>query len=186
MNFSLLFFAVVKTHVLAIDKIDWLCPDNGSKHKTNNYELVHQKKACVVRRGDIFNLALISKDRTFDLNKDRISLTFEFGDFPSIVKGTKVICPMFQKRDFSFNDNWEVLFDRRLGQRIETMVRIPSTAPVGLWRLTVDTWQDGPTRFTHQRTFKSDEQLYILFNPFVDSKFFLSFCLLNGCKFRKI
>ena len=77
---------------------------------------------------------------------------------------------MHQRRDFSINDSWEALFDRRLGQRVEVMVRIPSTAPVGLWRLSVDTWQDGPTRYSHQRTFRTEEQFYILFNPFVESK----------------
>ena len=150
--------------------MDWLCLDNGAKHKTNQYELVSQKKACIVRRGDIFNLALRCRDRAFDVNKDRISLTFEFGLNPSVFKGTKAVTEMLQKRDFSLSsDNWETLFDRRLGQRIELMVRVPANAPVGLWRLTVDTWQEGPTRYSHQRTFRTEEQLYILFNPFVDS-----------------
>ena len=87
------------------------------------------------------------------------------------MSGTKAVTEMYQRRDFSLNDTWEALFDRRLGQRVEVMVRIPSTAPVGLWRLTVDTWQDGPTRYSHQRTFRTEEQFYILFNPFVESKF---------------
>ena len=78
---------------------------------------------------------------------------------------------MLQRRDFSVNDNWEALFDRKLGQRIEVMVRIPSTAPIGLWRLSVDTWQDGPTRYSHQRTFRTEEQFYILFNPFAESEY---------------
>ena len=77
----------MKTHVLAIDGVDWLSHDNGSKHKTSPYELVAQKKACIVRRGDIMNLTLKCRDRAFDLNKDRISLTFEFGINPSVVKG---------------------------------------------------------------------------------------------------
>ena len=115
----------VKSHVLAIEGVDWLCLDNGAKHKTSQYELVSQKKACIVRRGDIFNLALRCRDRAFDINKDRISLTFEFGNNPSIVKGTKAVTEMLQKRDFSLTDSWETLFDRRLGQRIELMIRVP-------------------------------------------------------------
>ena len=161
---------VVKSHVLAVEGIDWMIADNGAKHKTNNYELVGQKKGCVVRRGDVLNLAIKCKDRAFDINKDRVSLSFEFGANPSVVKGTKVVTELLQRRDFSLHDTWETLFDRRLGQRIEVMVRIPSNAPVGLWRLSVDTWQEGPTRFTHQRTFRTEEQFYILFNPFVESE----------------
>ena len=64
-----------------------------------------------------FSLAIKCKDRAYDLNKDRISLTFEFGQNPSMVKGTKAVTEMLQKRDFSMNDTWETLFDRRLGQR---------------------------------------------------------------------
>ena len=182
---------------MAIEGVDWLSHDNGAKHKTNQYELVSQKKACIVRRGDVFNLALRCRDRAFDVNKDRVRLTFEFGTNPSIVKGTKAMTEMLQKRDFSLSDSWETLFDRRLGQRIEIMVRIPSNAPVGLWRLVIDTWQgnitslkpffncsttllsfkgylsilfsDGPTRYSHQRTFRTEEQFYVLFNPFMDS-----------------
>lgn len=48
------------------------------------------------------------------------------------------------------------------------MIRIPTWAPVGLWRLSVDTWQDGPTRYSHQRTYKTEDQFYVLFNPFVE------------------
>ena len=54
------------------------------------------------------------------------------------------------------------------------MVRIPSMAPVGIWRLAVDTWQDGPTRYSHQRTFRTEEQFYVLFNPYVESKLYSS------------
>ena len=56
-------FSVIKTHVLAVEGVDWLLTDNGAKHKTSNYELVNQKKACIVRRGDVFSLAIKCKDR---------------------------------------------------------------------------------------------------------------------------
>ena len=55
-----------------------------------------------------------------------------------------------------------------LEKRVEVMIRIPTWAPVGLWRLSVDTWQDGPTRYSHQRTYKTEDQFYVLFNPFVE------------------
>ena len=55
--------------MLAVEGIDWMYLDNGAKHKTGSYELVSQKKACIVRRGDVFNLAIKCKDRTFDMNR---------------------------------------------------------------------------------------------------------------------
>ena len=48
------------------------------------------------------------------------------------------------------------------------MIRIPTWAPVGPWRISVDTWQDGPTRYSHQSTYKTEDQFYVLFNPFVE------------------
>ena len=51
--------------------------------------------------------------------------------FCHLFTGSKAVTEMYQRRDFSLNDTWEALFDRRLGQRVEVMVRIPSNAPVG-------------------------------------------------------
>ena len=51
--------------------------------------------------------------------------------FCHLFSGSKAVTEMYQRRDFSLNDTWEALFDRRLGQKVEVMVRIPSNAPVG-------------------------------------------------------
>ncbi len=40
------------------------------------------------------------------------------------MKGTKAVVEMMQKRDFSLGGAWEALFDRRLGQRVEVMVKV--------------------------------------------------------------
>ena len=56
--------------------------------------------------------------------------SFKLSTYP-LLSGSKAVTEMYQRRDFSLNDTWEALFDRRLGQRVEVMVRIPSNAPVG-------------------------------------------------------
>ena len=56
--------------------------------------------------------------------------------------------------------------------KVETKKKLlKNSLPLGLWKLTVDTWQDGPTRYSHQRTFRTEEPFYILFNPFVESEY---------------
>jgi hypothetical protein len=71
------------------------------------------------------------------------------------------------------NPEWEALFDRRVGHRVELLIRIPPNVGVGLWKLSVLTWfgekpfgQNGGMSQIHH----SDDPFYILFNPFVESK----------------
>ena len=73
------FFSDVKTHVVQIEGVDWFARENGAKHHTDKFELVEERRACIVRRGDVFGFAVRCKNRTFDLNRDRLALIFEFG-----------------------------------------------------------------------------------------------------------
>ena len=77
--FAAMFFSDVKTHVIQVDTLDWFPRENGAKHKTDYFELVTLQKACIVRRGEIFGLAIICKNRPYDLNRDRMALMVEFG-----------------------------------------------------------------------------------------------------------
>jgi len=65
--------------VIQVDAIDWFIRENGAKHHTDSFELVGQQKACIVRRGDVFGLAIIFAQRPFDLNRDRMAICVEFG-----------------------------------------------------------------------------------------------------------
>lgn len=53
-------------------------------------------------------------------------------------------------------------------------MKIPSTAPVGIWKLIIETssGNSGPLRHTCK------EQLYVLFNPWVQGKSFISISLV--------
>lgn len=65
-------------------------------------------------------------------------------------------------------DVWSVLFDRKSGQRVDAVVKIPVDLPVGLWRLSVTTWYGD--RMFEQKVFHSPDPFYVLFNPFHTGK----------------
>ena len=68
------------------------------------------------------------------------------------------------------SSKWEAVFERKAAaNRIDINVHLPVTAPVGMWRLTLETWYGG-RRFDRSK-YKSDEAVYILFNPFNEGNF---------------
>ena len=69
-----------RTHVLEVDGIDWFIRENGTTCHTSGYELVRERKAAVVRRGDVFTLGVSCKNRAYDPNRDKIRFIFEFGE----------------------------------------------------------------------------------------------------------
>ena len=69
-----------RTHVLEVDGIDWFIRENGTTCHTSGYELVRERKAAVVRRGDAFTLGVSCKNRAYDPNRDKIRFIFEFGE----------------------------------------------------------------------------------------------------------
>ena len=68
-----------KSHILEVESVEWFCRENGSLHSTDKYEMVADRKACVVRRGDNFSLGIVGRNRAFDGNRDKMKLVFEFG-----------------------------------------------------------------------------------------------------------
>ena len=100
------------------------------------------------------------------------------GKKPTITKGTRAVVEMKQRRDFSplrtpSSAGWEALFDRRIGHRIELLIRIPPHVPVGSWSVTVITWYGDKSlsESKHEmETHNAADPFYVLFNPFNESK----------------
>ena len=68
-----------KSHVIEVEALDWLSRENGRTNHTEKYEVVEERKAAVLRRGGSFSLGVVTKQRTFDLNRDRMNVVMEFG-----------------------------------------------------------------------------------------------------------
>lgn len=69
--------------------------ENGKKHKTDKFELIHDEDnpIPILRRGIKFTLAIRFKSRGFNANYDQIRLIFEFGNINSyLVVNLRKIC----------------------------------------------------------------------------------------------
>ncbi len=66
--------------------MEWFSRENGASHSTDKYELVADRKACVVRRGDTFLVGIACKNRAFDSNRDKMKLIFEYGTMNVTIK----------------------------------------------------------------------------------------------------
>ena len=53
--------------------------ENAEKNNTAKYELVTEQDVAVIRRASSFDLAIQTKSREIDFEKDNVNLIFEFG-----------------------------------------------------------------------------------------------------------
>ena len=60
--------------------VDPQCKENGPGHHTDQYAVMKEEKALVVRRGASFTLGIRFKDRPFDINRDRLKIVLKTGD----------------------------------------------------------------------------------------------------------
>ncbi len=127
-------------HVIQIQSVDWLCRDNGAVHHTDRliksflikyplylivvqlpcpsrFELVQERKSCVVRRGFDVRLSLLCRPggRMFDANRDRIRLVFEFGKRPNVTKGTRAVAELRVGGPAVLGRPWQALFIKKEG-----------------------------------------------------------------------
>ena len=57
---------------------------NAGNHKTDQYELVFRSGTPVYRRAASFFMDVKTTGRPFDFTKDKVKLTFEFGNDSSL------------------------------------------------------------------------------------------------------
>ena len=62
-----------------VEKVFLYPKENAGKNHTQKYELVTEQNVAVVRRAAQFDLAIKTKSRGINLDKDNVNLIFEFG-----------------------------------------------------------------------------------------------------------
>eukprot|EP00095_Tigriopus_kingsejongensis_P002392 maker-scaffold714_size108203-snap-gene-0.20 protein:Tk02392 transcript:maker-scaffold714_size108203-snap-gene-0.20-mRNA-1 annotation:"hemocyte protein-glutamine gamma-glutamyltransferase" len=152
------------THVLEIAGLDWNIRENGDKHHTSQFELVQSRQACILRRGEAFTLGLMTKNRGYDPNRDHVRFSFEFGNYPSVPKGTKAMFELAHSHRHAKESDWRANYVRKSGQRLDVSIACPMNIPVGLWRVRIETWYG--ERVREKQIYANEDQIYILFNPF--------------------
>ncbi|XP_046384638.1 hemocyte protein-glutamine gamma-glutamyltransferase-like [Ischnura elegans] len=195
---------------LSVEVTEFYVRQNAASHHTEAYELTSMcpaggetsgqgqqggslRGSPVLRRGQDFFFA-VRFDRAPEYKTDAIRLIFSFGPNPQSTKGTRAVLPVPlepRANGGSKKDSWEASVQRKEGKTLILEVRIPSTAPVGIWRCSVECERgmsrfvgggrgagrrrgaegdegesnQGPPPQLARREHRCDVDIYILFNP---------------------
>ncbi|GJQ79412.1 hypothetical protein Trydic_g16271 [Trypoxylus dichotomus] len=140
--------------------------ENAEKHHTENYELIHDEVAVtpVLRRGQKFNIAIRFTGRQYSSGIDSVSVIFNFGPNPNVVKGTKAIVRL--KESKSFRPNGKTWTGAIVSQHADSLIAEICSAvdcPVGQWSVQVETAMANSVYDAN--IYDSGDTLYFLFNP---------------------
>jgi hypothetical protein len=62
-----------------VEKVFLYPKENAEKNNTEKYALVTEQDVAVLRRASSFDVAITTKSREIDFEKDNVNLIFEFG-----------------------------------------------------------------------------------------------------------
>ncbi|KAG8239170.1 hypothetical protein J437_LFUL018944, partial [Ladona fulva] len=135
---------------LTVEVTEFYIRQNATSHHTEAFEQVSGaggegghggslRGSPVIRRGAPFYFA-VRFDRPPDPKKDAVRLVFSFGPNPSITRGTCAMIPVaMDQRTLSGNKRvWEACIQRKDGKTLILEVQTPCTAPVGIWKCTIE------------------------------------------------
>ncbi|XP_069699505.1 hemocyte protein-glutamine gamma-glutamyltransferase-like [Periplaneta americana] len=142
--------------------------ENGKLHHTDKFEMLHQETPrAILRRAQPFHLVVNFSGRGYDPEKDSVQLIFSYGLRPNVIKGTKGVSTVTEKK----TEDENAWYARLVGKDESSMnveVRSPPDTPVGLWKFQIETRpKDDPS--AKPKSFTYDDKIYILFNPWAKS-----------------
>ncbi|XP_057325796.1 annulin-like isoform X1 [Microplitis mediator] len=153
------------TPMLTILRLDPLISDNGEAHNTSRYEIMTREEGdsrLVVRRGQEFFMRL-HLNRDYDSDIDGVSIVFSLDGIkkPQYGHGTFMVAPLLNPGEES-EDAWHATLYTREAQAIVIKISSPANAPIGKWKMEIDT--------KHKESggaisFNVEEPFYLLFNP---------------------
>ncbi|XP_044595670.1 LOW QUALITY PROTEIN: annulin-like [Cotesia glomerata] len=151
--------------MLTILRLDPLTSENGEAHNTSRYEIMNRKEGdsrLVVRRGQEFFLRIFL-NRDYDPEIDGVSIVFTLDGIkkPNYGHGTFMVTPLLSPGEES-EGAWHATLFAKETQAIVIKVSAPADAPIGKWKMEIDT--------KHKTSggaisFNVNEPFYLLFNP---------------------
>ncbi|XP_017013210.2 annulin-like [Drosophila takahashii] len=150
------------SEVLKVLKVDPCLEDNHVEHHTSYFNTAVEKEALIVRRGDPFKLQ-IHFDRDYSPSKDSLSFVLTVADDikPSPGNGTlNVLLPHDTIDDLGEPKEWGAGIESHEGQVLTVVIKPPSTCPVTVWKLDIDTKLGG-----RSKSYPLPLPIYVLFNP---------------------
>jgi len=159
---------------LAVTSVHLYPLENAKLHHTDKFEVLHRDNPTVIlRRGQSFHLIIGFSGRTYDSNKDVVQLVFTYGVRPNIIKGTKAVCTVSDKR----NEDDKIWYARIVGKDENSMnveVSTPPDIPVGLWKFFVESKPMNDLK-AQPKVFTHPDKIYLLFNPWAkDDQVYMS------------
>lgn len=159
----------MSSDILLIKSFDLCIEQNGILHHTDRFDLMQKHSEAVsklvVRRGQSFKIRL-HLDRPYSRITDLISFVFTLDgiDKPSHGHGT-LVGTTLKSSSFELGDakEWGSSVDAINGKVLEILIKPAATAPIGEWRLEVDTQL--MSRESGTRSCKYPSTVYVLFNP---------------------
>ncbi|KFB35768.1 hypothetical protein ZHAS_00002672 [Anopheles sinensis] len=167
-TFSL--FNSPSAEVLNVKSVDLCIEQNGKDHHTQRYDLMSRDEysgkipKLVVRRGEPFRLRLLC-DRPYDRSRDALSLIFSVADEdqPTHGHGTLVGIAVNQfPNQLGEPLEWGAAIEEIRGDLLQILVKPAATAPVGQWKLDIDTKLLSDA---FGRSYSLPQAFYVLFNP---------------------
>uniref|UniRef100_A0A1B6D4M4 Transglutaminase-like domain-containing protein n=1 Tax=Clastoptera arizonana TaxID=38151 RepID=A0A1B6D4M4_9HEMI len=153
---------------LEVEFLHFYPPENAKEHHTERFEVVHNDPPNpVLRRGQEFYLAIRFNHRGYRDDVDIVRLVFSYGDYPNPIKGTSGVA-LLTGREIYTGDRtqWDVRVKGCDGTILTVEVLSPVNAPVGAWKLKIET-----SLTTSQsgdfRTYDYSEPIFLLFNPWL-------------------
>lgn len=146
------------TGLLEFDEVDYMNDVNTQYHVTDMYN----NKNLVLRRAQVFELAIHFKNRAFDENKDLVHLEFGIGVSPAALSGTKQKLDISKKID---KDIWscEVVENEKEHKTVVVKVNIPNDAIIGKYNVVCEINKKSGGKQKHRHTLP---QIAVIFNPF--------------------
>ncbi|KAK9887114.1 hypothetical protein WA026_020561 [Henosepilachna vigintioctopunctata] len=120
----------------------------------------------IFRRGMKFTLAIRFVNGRFREGEDKIRLMFNFGPTPNPLKGTKGIVLLTSTKIEEQDDKlWYGNILAKGEDTITVEVAIPSSVPVGIWKLQIETSDVKSPE--NKKVYDYESEIYILFNPWM-------------------
>ncbi|XP_077970700.1 protein-glutamine gamma-glutamyltransferase E-like [Styela clava] len=145
---------------LQVRKIDFLKIRNTSTHHTSSYE----NKSLVIRRAADFTVDVIFGNRSFDPERDDISIIFSIGAQASQANKSKMTC--FASDKPGKKEKWYCVLESVDSEtkKVTLKVHVPATAIIGSYKVSLDIvsgTKAGRVKSTH-----NDANIIVLFNPY--------------------
>jgi len=156
------------TEINRVERVHFYVKDNAKQHNTIKFDQIHDevKPKPVLRRGQTFYVAMRFKERSFDVEKDRVVLNFKFGSKPAVPKGTMAVLPVLSRTFSRTKADWDVRIDPGTRNRdLVLQVYIPASVPVGIWNLDIRTGLMDRSVSTSMVLYSEPTDIFVLFNP---------------------